>query len=247
VHVHGLDLAADVIGTVNLGDFAFLELFKRLPNERESVLINAMLVSLVEHGVTPSVIAARMTIMGAPESLQGAVAAGLLGLGNTFVGTIEGAARVCQLELPNAGRDGVPAADRLEDDAVAVLAAKIVDEHRADKRPIAGIGHPVHKPVDPRAQRLLAIGRELGFDDSSSRLMEAISATASERSGKVLPVNVTGAIGALAATLGIPWKVARGLGIMARSVGLVGHLLEEQENPMAGTIWTETEAEAVLG
>lgn len=244
VHVHGLDLT-ELLGKVNLGDFAFLELFKRLPDERESVLINALLVSLVEHGVTPSVIASRMTIMGAPESLQGAVAAGLLGLGNTFVGTIEGAAKVCQQELPNAGRDGVEASERLGDDEIRALAAKILDEHKAAGRTVAGIGHPVHKPVDPRAQRLFALAKELGFDDSGPRLMTAISAIASERSGKVLPVNVTGAIGALASTLGIPWNVARGLGVMARAIGLVGHLLEESEQPMAGTIWTETEAEAV--
>jgi citrate synthase len=244
VHVHGLDLT-ELLGNVNLGDFAFLELFKRLPDERESVLVNAMIVSLVEHGVTPSVIAARMTIMGAPESLQGAVAAGLMGLGNTFVGTIEGAAKVCQEELPGAGRHGVSPQDRLGDDEIAALATKILDEHKAAGRTIAGIGHPVHKPVDPRAQRLFALATELGYDDSAPRLMTAISAVASERSGKVLPVNVTGAIGALSATVGIPWKVARGLGVMARAVGLVGHLLEESENPIAGTIWSETEAEAV--
>lgn len=244
VHVHGQDLT-ELIGKVNLGDFAFLELFQRLPDERESILVNAMLVSLVEHGVTPSVIAARMTIMGAPESLQGAVAAGLMGLGNTFVGTIEGAARVCQQELPDGGRHGITAQDRLGDDEITALAIKIVDEHKATGKTLAGIGHPVHKPVDPRAQRLFALSAELGYDDSGPRLMTAISTVASERSGKILPVNVTGAIGALSATLGIPWNVARGLGVMARAVGLVGHLLEESENPIAGTIWSETEAEAV--
>ncbi|WP_211876969.1 hypothetical protein [Pseudarthrobacter albicanus] len=123
VHVHGLDLT-ELLGKVNLGDFAFLELFKRLPDERESILINAMLVSLVEHGVTPSVIAARMTIMGAPESLRGAVTAGLLGLGNTFVGTIEGAARVWQQELPGGGRHGITPPDRLGDDGITALAVR---------------------------------------------------------------------------------------------------------------------------
>lgn len=245
VHVHGLNLTTELLGKVNLGDFAFLELFKRLPDHRESVLINALLVSLVEHGVTPSVIASRMTIMGAPESLQGAVAAGLLGLGNTFVGTIEGAAKVCQEELPHAGKDGIDANERLGDDEITALATKIIDEHKAAGKSIAGIGHPVHKPVDPRAQRLFEIAKELGFDDSSQRLLTAISTITSDRSGKVLPVNVTGAIGALASTLGLPWNVTRGLGVMARSVGLVGHLLEESEQPMAGTIWTETEAATV--
>lgn len=243
VHVHGMDLT-ELLGTVNLGDFAFLELFKRLPDQQESVLINALLVSLVEHGVTPSVIASRMTIMGAPESLQGAVAAGLLGLGNTFVGTIEGAAKLCQEELVDTGLLN-PAHDRrVSDEEIATIAARVIDEHRAQGRSIAGIGHPVHKPVDPRAQRLFEIAAELGFDDAAPRLMQSISQQAGERTGKVLPVNVTGAIGALSTTLGIPWNVARGLGVMARSIGLVGHLLEESRTPMAGTIWTRVEAEA---
>ena len=246
VHVHGLDLT-ELLGKVNLGDFAFLELFKRLPDERESVLINALLVALVEHGPTPSVIAARMTIMGAPESLQGAVAAGLLGLGNTFVGTIEGAAKITATELVDAGLSPAPDGRRPSDEEIDDIAARVLAEHRAAKEPVAGLGHPVHKPVDPRAEKLFALADELGFDDSAVRLLRSLSRQASESRGAVLPVNVTGAIGALATTLGVPWHVARGLGVMARSIGLVGHLLEESEKPMAGTIWNRVETEAADG
>lgn len=246
VTVFGQDLMG-MLGTVNLGDFAYLELFKRLPDERESVLFNALVVTLVEHGVTPSVLAARMTYLGAPESLQGAVAAGILGLGNTFVGTIEGAAKICQERLPAAGRHAVPERDRLNDEQIEALAAEIVAEFAAAKRPIPGLGHPVHRPVDPRARKLFELCRELGFDDSSSRLLQALSRLASERSGKVLPVNATGAIGALASTLGVPAHVARGLGVMARAIGLVGHLIEEKADPMATTIWYRAEDEASAG
>jgi citrate synthase len=246
VTVFGQDLVG-MLGKVNLGDFAYLELFKRLPDERESVLFNALVVTLVEHGVTPSVLAARMTYLGAPESLQGAVAAGILGLGNTFVGTIEGAAKICQERLPAAGGHAVPERDRLNDEQIEALAAEIVAEFAAAKRPIPGLGHPVHRPVDPRARKLFELCRELGFDDSSSRLLQALSRLASERSGKVLPVNATGAIGALASTLGVPAHVARGLGVMARAVGLVGHLLEEKADPMATTIWYRAEDEASAG
>lgn len=245
VTVFGQDLVG-MLGKVNLGDFAYLEIFRRLPDERESVLFNALVVALVEHGVTPSVLAARLTILGAPESLQGAVASGILGLGNTFVGTIEGAAKICQERLPHAGADGVPDGERLTDEQIDALAAEIVAEHAAAKRLIAGLGHPVHKPVDPRAQKLLQLGRELGFDDSASRLVEALSRLASKRYGKVLPVNVTGAIGALASTLGVPAHVTRGLGVMARAIGLVGHLLEERADPIATTIWYRAEDEASL-
>lgn len=243
VHVHGMDLT-QLLGTMNLGDFAYLELFKRRPNEQESVLINALLVALVEHGVTPSVIATRMTIMGAPESLQGAVAAGLLGLGNTFVGTIEGAAKICQVELADSGLMGDDGEQAVSDEQIQDIAQRVIAEHRERGASIAGIGHPVHKPVDPRTERLFEIAEELGFNDAAARLMRAISEQAGQRSGKVLPVNVTGAIGALAMTLGIPWNVARGLGVMARSIGLVGHILEEYQTPIAGTIWTRVEAEA---
>lgn len=242
VHVFDMDLV-DMLGKVNLGDFAYLEIFRRLPDERESVLFNALVVTLVEHGVTPSALAARLTYLGAPESLQGAVAAGILGLGNTFVGTIEGAARLCQDNLPAAGGQNV-GDNRPSDAEITAIAARIVAEHAAAKKSIAGVGHPVHTPVDPRAQRLLALGRELGFDDSASRLMEEVSRQVSERSGKILPVNATGAIGALASTLGVPASVARGLGVMARAIGLVGHLLEEREIPMAKTIWYRAEDEA---
>nr|WP_022884407.1 citryl-CoA lyase [Glaciibacter superstes] len=242
VTVFGQDLVA-MLGTVNLGDFAYLELFKRLPDERESTLFNALVVTLVEHGVTPSAIAARMTYLGAPESLQGAVASGILGLGNTFVGTIEGAAKICQERLPQSGADRISADERMSDEQINALAEGIVAEYSTDKRMIPGLGHPVHKPVDPRAQKLLRLGRELGFDDSSSRLVEALSRIASERSGRVLPVNATGAIGALASTLGVPAHVARGLGVMARAIGLVGHLLEEKADPIATTVWNRIEAE----
>jgi len=245
VTVLGNDLT-HLLGTVNLGDFAYLELLRRLPDQNESVLFNALLVTLVEHGITPSAMAARLTYLGAPESLQGAVAAGLLGLGSTFVGTTEGAARLCQDNLPDGGRHGSQTA-RLDDAAVEAIATRIVADHVERGVPVPGFGHPVHKPVDPRAVRLFELSRELRFDDTTSRLVESISAQASVALGKVLPVNATGAIGALASTLGIPWAVTRGLGVMARAVGLVGHILEERSDPIAATIWHRVEYEAAGG
>lgn len=136
VTVFGQDLVA-MLGTVNVGDFAFLEIFGRLPEDKESVLFNALVVTLIEHGMTPSAIAARMTYLGAPESIQGAVASGLLGLGNTFVGTIEGAARICQDHLPGQGLH--TSGTRLSDDEVDELAGRIAEEFRAARRPIPGL------------------------------------------------------------------------------------------------------------
>lgn len=232
--VKGYDLPNELLGRVNLGDMAFLELMDRLPTEAESTVINALLVTLVEHGVTPSSIATRMTILGAPESLQGAVAAGLLGLGMVFVGTIEGSAKMLQEAL----RD---APDDLD---IAAEAKKIVAQFAKERAIIPGIGHPIHKPIDPRTPRLFEIAAENGFGGRYIALMQEIEAQAQRRYNRVLPINATGAIGAVASELGIPWQVCRGLGVMARAVGLVGHILEEMREPMAQEIWFRSEEEA---
>ncbi|HEX2679930.1 MAG TPA: citrate/2-methylcitrate synthase, partial [Candidatus Dormibacteraeota bacterium] len=131
IFVRGHDLAAELIGKVSLGDFAFLELIGRLPDHRESVMFNALAVTLVEHGLTPSTIAARLTWYGAPEALQAAVAAGLLGMGDRFGGSIEQAARTLQ-EAPSGGD-------------LRAIAHAIVEDHRKRKTVMAGIGHPVHR------------------------------------------------------------------------------------------------------
>lgn len=231
VTVRGFDLTGELMGWVNLGDMAFLELMGRLPSTGESIVFNAMLVALVEHGVTPNTLAARLTYAGAPESLQGAVAAGLLGLGSVFVGTIEGSARMLQEGLTEGEPDGE-------------LAARIVAHYRAGGERIPGLGHPIHTPVDPRAERLFALAGEHGLAGRHVALMRQIGLEAERQAGRVLPVNVTGAIGAVASEMGLPWTICRGLGLMARGIGLVAHLLEEMRQPMAGEIWRRAEAEA---
>lgn len=216
--VRGKDLPGEILGRLNLGDMAYLELTGRVPYANESRLFNAMVVTLVEHGMTPSAIAARLTYLGAPEAMQSAVAAGLLGLGSVFVGSMEGVAKLCS----EAFAEGAP--------DVAALLSRL--------RRVPGLGHPVHKPVDPRTVRLFEIARETGFYGRYCRFMEDIARQ------KQLPLNATGAIGALACELGLDWRCVRGLGVMARAVGLVGHILEEARNPMAEEIWRRTEDEA---
>ena len=205
--VRGKDLPGEILGHLNLGDMAFLELTGRVPNAKQSKIFNAMVVTLVEHGLTPSAIVARMTYLGAPEAMQAAVGAGLLGLGSVFVGSMEGVAKMLSTDSIPAGR-------------------------------IPGLGHPLHKPVDPRAVRLFEIARETGFYGKYCKRMEQIAKE------KKLTLNATGAIGALACELGLDWKCVRGLGVMARAIGLVGHLLEETREPMAYEIWQRMEEEA---
>jgi citrate synthase len=213
----------------------FLEVMGRLPTNQESVMFNALLVTLVEHGTTPSALAARLTYLGAPESIQGAVAAGLLGIGSVFAGTTEGAARMLRENVS-------PDTSTGEIDAIA---RRIVTQARETKTPIPGIGHPLHKPVDPRVPRLFEIAADNGFRGKFTQLIEAVADEASRQYERVLPVNATGAIGALLCELEFDIRIARGLSAMARAVGLVGHIAEELDNPIAKEIWYRTEDEVL--
>ena len=234
ITLFGHDFPSEILGHLNLGDMGFLELTGRLPTANESKMFNAMVVTLVEHGITPSALVARLTYLGAPESMQAAVAAGLSGLGTVFVGSIEGAAKMLYEAMPKAD----PAAD------FSALAKDIATKFSAAKRIVPGIGHPFHKPIDPRAPRLYELARENGFDGQYLKLMTAVAQQAEALSGKVLPVNATGAIGALCCEMGFDWKICRGLGVMGRAVGLVGHILEESRRPMAEEIWHTIEEQA---
>ena len=213
ITVRGKDLPGEILGSLNLGDMAWFELTGKFPDEKQSRMFNAMAVTLVEHGVTPSALAARLTFLGAPEAMQAAVAAGLCGLGSVFVGSMEGVAK-----LLSEGKD----------------AQTIIAENKR----IPGLGHPLHKPVDPRSVRLFEIARETGYYGKYCHLMEELARL------KKLTLNATGAIGALACELGLDWRAVRGIGVMARAVGLVGHLLEESRQPMAEAVWHKIEAEA---
>jgi citrate synthase len=230
IYVRGFDLTEDLLGKVSLGDVAFLELKGRLPSPEESVMFNALVVTLVEHGLTPSAIAARLTYFGAPEALQAAVAAGLLGMGDRFGGSIEQAAR----SLQEAPQEGDPRA----------VARQIVDSYRTSRQVIPGLGHPIHKPIDPRTPRLFALAAENGFAGRHVEVMKLVGEEASAAYGRSLPVNATGAIAAIATEMEIPWRVCRGLAVMARAIGLVAHLQEEMADPTAAEIWSRVEHEA---
>jgi citrate synthase len=153
IEVHGKSLPDEILGHLNLGDMAFLQIVGRMPTQQESNVFNAIAVTLVEHGITPSALVARLTYAGAPESLQAAVAAGLCGLGSVFVGSTEGTAKMLYEALP----PGTKGADleRIACDTVAAF--------RARGQIIPGLGHPLHKPVDPRAPRCSRSPRTTAF------------------------------------------------------------------------------------
>lgn len=232
VVIHGLDLCDEIVGKLDFGQMAFLQLFARLPEKNELRMFNAMMVILVEHGITPSSLATRMTYCGAPEAVQAAVAAGLLGLGSVFVGSLDNAARLLQESLP-------------EDEAqIEQRAHDIVADYRSRKEIIPGIGHPFHKPIDPRAPALFEVAKETGYHGKYVNLMNALGQQATAQAGRALPVNVTGAMAAVASEMGISWNICRGLAVAARSVGLVGHILEEMRQPIATTLYLQVEHEA---
>lgn len=234
IGVYGYDLCQDLIGKVTLGDMAFLEITGRLPQPKESKMFEAIAVTLVEHGVNPSSLAARLTYDGAPEALQAAVAAGLLGLGNVFVGSTETAARMLSSALQ----------DEPDTAPLEPIAERIVEHYMAAKTIIPGIGHPKHKPLDPRAVRLMALAREYGYAGRHVQLMEMVTVVGEKAYKRPLPMNATGAIGSICCELGFPLSVVRGVGVMARAVGLVGHILEESKSPMGFEIYMRTEEEA---
>ena len=233
ITVRGFNLPNELLGKIDLGGMAFLEITGRMPNPREAEVFNALLVTLVEHGMTPQAIASRLISICSPEAMQASVAAGLCGVGSVFAGGSEQIARVLQGAL-----DGKDANADLQ-----AMAADIVDDHVRRKAPVPGIGHPLHKPIDPRTPVLFGIAEKNGFRGRYVALLEAISAGAETRLKRTLPINATGAIGAILSELGFPWRICRGVAIIGRAVGLVGHIAEEMRNPIAYEIYERAEQE----
>lgn len=225
ITVCGHDLVDDLVGNIDAGQLLFLEIMGKLPTPQQAALLNAMIVSLAEHGMMPSIIAARMTMLGAPESFQGALASGLLGVGDTFVGPTANVARLLQTEAPTFG------------DTPDERAANLVKHYFGKGLRIPGLGHP-HHPVDPRAEKLLAMQKDLGLKETHAAQMRKIQLAASEARGSHLTFNATAAVGAICSDMGIDWRAVRGIGLVARSIGLVGHIFEEMRQPSAKAMWS---------
>jgi citrate synthase len=223
VLVRGLDLTRELLGRISFTDMTGLMLAGRLPDDRQRRMLDALLVVLVEHGLVKPVIAARFVFSNAPESIQAAVAASLLGAGSRHLGSSEWAARMLQEAL-----DGDSS-----DEAIEEAARSVVDEHFARDARIPGIGHRTHPTGDPRALRLFEIARETDSYGVHSRLVERISALAGERKQRELRVNVTGAIAAIASDLGFRWEITRAFALIGRTLGALAHIQEEMEQPLS--------------
>ena len=221
----GHDLATDLMGKVGFGELALWLVTQHRPTPSQVRVFEAVLVALADHGFTPTAIAARLTYLSAPDSVQGAIAAGLLGGGSRFLGVTEDAARFLAETLA-----GQPApADEARFDELAIEAVR---RARDERRFIPGLGHPVHKITDPRTPALLAIAEAEGLRGPHLRLFEAIGRVHPQVLGRRLPLNGAGACGAALADLGLPASLLRGFALLARTAGLLGHLAEEQRRPV---------------
>lgn len=232
----GQDLAKDLIGQVGFGELAFWLVAQRRPGKGELRLFEAVLVSLADHGFTPTVIAARLTLAGAPESMQGALAAGLLGGGSRFLGVTEDAGRFLADALA-AHHGDLP----VDDDGWDAVARIAVARERDAARPVPGLGHPVHKDGDPRTPVILRIAEEEGLRGPHLRLFEAVGRVHPELVGRTLPLNGAGVGGAALADLGFPVEMLRGLALLARTAGLLGHLAEELRRPVGLDIYRDVD------
>ena len=231
ITVRGRDLAKELMGQVTFTELTYLLVQGRLPTPQETVVLDAVLVSLAEHGLTPTVLAARLTHTGAPESLQGAVASGLLGAGTVFLGVVEDTAAFLE-RIVAAGGD------------LGAAAAEAVRERIEAGGRIPGLGHPIHKIEDPRTARIYAIAAEQGLEGPHLRALRLVADAHRRATGRALPNNGAGVAGAALADIGFPARIVRGLALLARTAGLVAHLEEEMSSPLGMPLFRDVDERA---
>lgn len=227
----GRSLPDDMLGEVTFGELAFWLVAKRPPTANERVMFEAVLVALADHGFTPTAIAARLTYLSAPDSIQGAVAAGILGGGSRFLGVTEDSAGFLAGAIANL--DATPTTDSEWDDT----ARQIVSATRAAGRFVPGLGHPVHKVTDPRTPKFMQLARDHDAFGPHLSLFSAIGRVHPDILGRTLPLNGAGVCGAVLADLGFSPAIVRGFALLARCAGVLGHIAEEQVDPIANDIY----------
>jgi len=223
ITVRGKDLCNELMGHVSISEFFFFHLTGKEPTADQAFFLDLLIVALAEHGLVPSVQAARMTLAAAPEALQAAVAAGILGVGSVILGSAEQGAEMLDATRRRIEDKGLSAAD---------AALEIGQEYKEAGKFLPGFGHPIHHPIDPRAQRVLALADERGVSGQYVALLREFPAVVEKVWGKALPMNLTGPMAAVLLDLDVPKGAVRGIPILARTIGLIGHLNEEQERPL---------------
>ncbi|MBK1714927.1 citryl-CoA lyase [Rubrivivax gelatinosus] len=231
LHYREKNLVEDLLGQRTFTEVMLMQILAREPRPVDMRIVDAVLIVLMEHGLTPSAIATRLIYMSAPENLQGAVSAGLLAVGSSFVGTMENCSRLL---------DRIQAAGDAEAQKAEALA--IARQHKTERSAVPGFGHHLHKPVDPRAYKLLELGRaEPDLKGDKIAALMTLSAAVDEVAGRPITINATGAVAALLGEIGVPTGVMRGFAVISRAAGLVAHIVEEQQSPSGRFIWDTVE------
>jgi citrate synthase len=222
VEVRGRDLAHDLMGEVTFTEYFHLLLTGEKPTENQRYFLDLLLVAIAEHGMMPTNVAARMTLDADPNALQGAVAAGILGCGPVILGTAEECAQLLELAQRRVADGASPR------QATSALAQQVKDAGDA----IPGFGHPVHRPTDPRAERILELADARDASGAHTQLARAFRDAVHEVWGKPLTMNVSMPIAAVMLDLGFQAAAVKSVPILARTAGLLAHLAEERENPI---------------
>jgi len=228
VEVRGLDLSS-LIGSLTASEYFWILLTGARPTAVQAQMLDACIVAIAEHGLVPSVQAARMTYASGPESLHGAVAAGLLGCGSVILGSSSETAALLTSVVASGG-------------PVNEAALDAVRELRAAGRTVPGVGHPLHREADPRAGALLSLASRLGAAGPHVAALHAVVDAVPLVYGRKLPLNVNGVIPAVLLDVDFPVGAMKGVPLVGRTMSLVAHLLEEQENPIGFGLAAAAEA-----
>lgn len=228
ITVRGHDLVNGIMGHYGFTEFMYFLICHRFPKPGETRLLDACLVTLMEHGLTPTAVVTRLIADNVPGETQVAMAAGLLAVGSVFVGTMEGCGEVLKRGIDQGGD-------------LDVYCRDTVASFRALKKPMPGFGHPIHKPDDPRPPRLFQIAAECGVKGDYIALLKQMSAELDRQAGRHLTINATGAIAALLLEIGLPVEIIRGIAVVSRAGGLTGHIVEERQTHAGRYIWNLVE------
>jgi citrate synthase len=222
VEVRGRDLTGDLMGRLSFTEYFHLLLTGREPTADERDFMDLLLVAIAEHGMMPTNVAARMTLAADPGALQGAVAAGILGAGPVLLGTSEPCARLLARAQERVAAGGDPAR----------VARDLAEEIRDGGGRVPGFGHPIHKPLDPRAERIFAFADERGVSGPHCLLAQEFRHAVPEVMGRPLTLNISMASAAVMLDLGFPSSAVKVIPLLARTGGLLAHLIEEQRRPI---------------
>lgn len=225
----GHDLMTEILGKRDFAETMYLLMSGRFPEGWERQIFDACLITLMEHGLTPHAIVARLVADSNPDQVQIAITSGLTCVGDVFAGTMEGCGRLLQAGLRSEDRAG--------------WCKQTAAAYREERAPLPGFGHPLHKPDDPRSQRLFQVARDSGTKGDAIDLLERFSVEVDEVYGRHLTINATGAIAALLLEIGITPEIMRAVAVTSRAAGLTAHIAEEQRTRTGRRIWTLVENE----